>query len=199
MPRPPKFTLTEAEYLNFESTAKNKHQFIAGEVYAMAGASVNHNRIAGNSFSEFKVAFKGQPCVPFISDMKVKALGDYYYPEVMVVCDDHKDDSDYVKHAPKLIVEVLSRSTRVFDHSIKQAKYLKIPSLEYYVLIEQDLCEISVLSRAAGFIPQYYYLGDVIEFPILDVVISVNDIYERIENEDKKLYLSLCWLVIMNS
>ena len=181
--------MTEAEYLNFESTAENKHQFIVGKVYAMAGASVNHNRIAGNSFSEFKVAFKGQPCVPFISDMKVKALGDYYYPEVMVVCDDHKDDSDYVKHAPKLIVEVLSRSTRVFDHSIKQAKYLKIPSLEYYVLIEQDLCEISVLSRAAGFIPQYYYLGDVIEFPILDVVISVNDIYERIENEDKKLYL----------
>lgn len=51
------------------------------------------------------------------------------------------------------------------------------------------MCEISVLSRAAGFIPQYYYLGDDIEFPIHDVVISVNDIYERIEIEDKKLYL----------
>ena len=81
-----------------ELRTKNKHQFIAGEVYAMAGASVNHNRIAGNSFSEFKVSFTGQPCEPFISDMKVKALGDYYYPDVMVVCDDHKDDSDYVKH-----------------------------------------------------------------------------------------------------
>ena len=184
-----KLTLTEAEYLNGEFTSKDKHQFVSGEVYAMAGASVDHNRIAGNIFSEFRIAFKGQFCEPFIADMKVSALGDYYYPDVMVVCDDHKDDSDYVKHAPKLIVEVLSRSTRVFDHSIKQAKYLKIPSLEYYVLIEQDLCEVSVLSRSAGFIPQYYYLGDVIEFPILDVVISVNDIYERIENEDKTLYL----------
>ena len=181
--------MTEAEYLNGEFTSKDKHQFVSGEVYAMAGASVDHNRISGNIFSEFRIAFKGQSCEPFIADMKVSALGDYYYPDVMVVCDDHKDDSDYVKHAPKLIVEVLSRSTRVFDHSIKQAKYLKIPSLEYYVLIEQDLCEVSVLSRSAGFIPQYYYLGDVIEFPILDVVISVNDIYERIENEDKTLYL----------
>ncbi|NQY63275.1 MAG: Uma2 family endonuclease [Alteromonadaceae bacterium] len=90
--------MTEAEYLNFESTAENKHQFIVGKVYAMAEASVSHNRIAGNIFSEFKVAFKGQPCESFISDMKVKALGDYYYPDVMVVCDDHKDDSDYVKH-----------------------------------------------------------------------------------------------------
>jgi len=121
--------------------------------------------------------------------MKVATQGDFYYPDIMVVCDEHENDSDYVKHAPKLIVEVLSKSTRVFDHSIKQTNYLKIPSLEYYVLIEQDFCEVSVLSRAAGFIPQYYYLGDEINFELLDVTISVNDIYDRIENEDKEIYL----------
>ena len=60
---------------------------------------------------------------------------------------------------------------------------------EYYVLVEQDFCEISVLSRVAGFIPQYYYLGDEIEFPIINVHVSVNDIYDRIENDDKKQYL----------
>jgi len=185
----PKLKLNESEYLQGELSAENKHQLINGEAYAMAGASADHNRVSGSFFSELQYQLKGKPCEPFIADMKVATQGDFYYPDIMVVCDEHENDSDYVKHAPKLIVEVLSKSTRVFDHSIKQTNYLKIPSLEYYVLIEQDFCEVSVLSRAAGFIPQYYYLGDEINFELLDVTISVNDIYDRIENEDKEIYL----------
>jgi len=181
--------LSTSDYLQGELTAQSKHELVGGEAYAMAGASEQHNIISGNFFAELYLQLKGKLCVPYIADMKVSTQGDFYYPDVMVVCDKHKNDSDYVKYAPKLIVEVLSKSTRVFDHSIKQAKYLKIPSLEYYVLIEQDFCEISVLSRAAGFISQYYYLGDEINFELLNVTISVNDIYERIENEDKVQYL----------
>jgi Uma2 family endonuclease len=181
--------LSTSDYLQGELTAQNKHELVGGETYAMAGASADHNRVSGNLYSELLFQLKGRSCEPFIADMKVSAQGDFYYPDVMVVCDKHENDSDYVKYAPKLIVEVLSKSTRVFDHTIKQAKYLKIPTLEYYVLIEQDFCEIQVLSRAAGFIPQYYYLGDNIAFELIDVAISVNDIYERIENEDKERYL----------
>ncbi len=181
--------LSEAEYLQGELTAKDKHEFVDGDVYAMAGASEKHNVISGNFFAELYIQLKGTPCIPFIADMKVSTLGDFYYPDVMVLCDKHKNDTDYVKYAPKLIVEVLSKSTRVFDHSIKQAKYLKIPSLEYYVLIEQDFCEIQILSRAAGFIPQYYYLGDEITFSALNVTIAVTDIYNRIDNEDTAAYI----------
>ena len=184
-----RFKLTESEYLQGELTAEIKHELISGEAYAMAGASADHNRISGNIYSELKMGLKGKLCEPFIADMKVAALGDFYYPDVMVICDEHDNDSDYVKHAPTLIVEVLSQSTRMFDHSIKQAKSLNIPSLEYYVLIEQDFCEVSVLSRSEGFIPQYYYLGDEITFPAVDVTIKVNDIYERVENDDKKRYV----------
>lgn len=155
----------------------------------MAGASEKHNLISGNFFAELYIQLKGTPCTSFIADMKVSTLGDFYYPDVMVLCDKHKNDTDYVKYAPKLIVEVLSKSTRVFDHSIKQAKYLKIPSLEYYVLIEQDFCEIQILNRAAGFIPQYYYLGDEITFSALNVTIAVTDIYDRIDNEDTAAYI----------
>jgi Uma2 family endonuclease len=185
-----KSKLTESEYLKGELSAKVKHEFIDGDAYAMAGASEKHNTIAGNIFAELYLQLKGKECKPFIADMKVNALGDYYYPDVMVVCDEHNEDTDYAKYAPKIIVEVLSKSTRVFDHSIKQAKYLKIPSLEYYVLVEQDFCEISVLSRAEGFIPLYYYLGDDIDFPIINVFVSVNEVYDRIENEDKERYLN---------
>lgn len=181
--------LSEAKYLQGELTAKDKHEFVDGDAYAMAGASEKHNIISLNLASEFQYQLKGTPCTPFIADMKVSTLGDFYYPDVMVLCDKHKNDTDYVKYAPKLIVEVLSKSTRVFDHSIKQAKYLKIPSLEYYVLIEQDFCEIQILSRAAGFIPQYYYLGDEITFSALNVTIAVTDIYDRIDNEDTAAYI----------
>jgi Uma2 family endonuclease len=178
------------DYLTGELSAVNKHELIAGEAYAMAGASADHNRISINLTTEFSFQLKGTSCEPFMADMKIAASGDFYYPDVMIVCDEHENDSDYVKYAPKLIVEVLSKSTRVFDHSIKQGKYLKIPSLEYYVLIEQDFCEISVLSRDAGFIPQYYYLGDEISFPHINVTVAVNDIYDRVDNEDKKKYLA---------
>lgn len=181
--------LSGAEYLQGELTAQNKHELVGGEAYAMAEASEKHNIISLNVASELQYQLKGKPCTPFIADMKVSTNSDFYYPDVMVVCDDHKQDTNYVKHAPKLIVEVLSKSTRVFDHSIKQAKYLKISTLEYYVLIEQYFCEIQVLSRAAGFIPQYYYLGDKITFSALDVTISVADIYDRIDNEDTAAYI----------
>lgn len=184
-----KFKLTESEYLLGELSAEIKHELIDGETYAMAGASADHNRISGNFYFEFRSSFKAKTCEPFIADMKVNAHGNFFYPDVLVVCDDHKDDTEYVKYAPKLIVEVLSKSTRVTDHSVKLNNYLKIPTLEYYVIVEQDYCEISVLSRAAGFIPKFYYLGDEIEFPVIEATVAVNDIYDRIENEDKKRYL----------
>lgn len=184
-----KLKLTMNEYLKGELSAENKHEFIEGEAYAMAGASADHNRISVNFISTFLSQLKGRTCEPFMADMKVKTEDCFFYPDVMVVCVDHQDDSEYVKNAPKLIVEVLSKSTRFYDHSVKQQKYLAIQSLEYYVLVEQEYCEICVLSRVAGFVPQYYTLGDNIKFPLIDAVVSVNDIYERINNEDKKKYL----------
>jgi Uma2 family endonuclease len=108
----------------------------------------------------------------------------------VIVCQNHTDDTDYLINAPTLIVEVLSKSTRAFDHSVKQAKYLQLPSLEYYVLVEQDFCEVSVLIRAEGFIPKYYYLGQEIDLPLLDLSVSVDDIYDGIDNEDKQRYLA---------
>jgi len=184
-----KLNLTESEYLQGELTAEIKHEFINGEAFALTGASEKHNLISGNVFAEFYMQLKGRSCKPFIADMKVGIQGDFFYPDVMVVCDEHKEDTEYVKYGPKLIVEVLSKSTRATDHSVKLVNYLKIPSLEYYVIVEQDYCEISVLSRAAGFIPKFYHLGEEIKFPAIKVTVAVNDIYDRIENEDKKRYL----------
>lgn len=86
--------LSIEEYLSGEQHSETKHEYVDGQVYAMAGASVNHNTISVNVVTEFKMHLKNSPCRPFTSDMKVKtSTGNYRYPDVLVVCDDNFIDN----------------------------------------------------------------------------------------------------------
>ena len=85
----PKTQLSESDYLNGELEAKFKHELVDGEAFAIAGASEKHNTISGNIFAGLFVQLKGNICKPFIADMKVVVQGDFYYPDVMVVCEEH--------------------------------------------------------------------------------------------------------------
>lgn len=129
--------ISPEDYLHFEQLAKTKHQLIAGEIFAIAGASENHNLLAGNIFSELKNQLKARPCRTFMADMKVRVADDFYYPDVMVVCTEDKAH-EYYKTAPIIIIEVLSKSTRKFDQTYKRLRCQNIPTLEEYALIEQD-------------------------------------------------------------
>lgn len=181
-------TISETEYLQGERLADCKHEFLDGEVYAMAGASENHNLLAGNLFAEFKNRLKGTPCRTFMADMKVKADQAFFYPDVMVVC--QRDDQDeYYKSAPVIVVEVLSKATRRFDQTVKRLRYQALPSLEEYVLIEQDRGEIVVFRRRDGWQSSYYYLGDQIHFYSVDVAVPVAEIYYQVDNDDVLAYL----------
>jgi Uma2 family endonuclease len=175
--------ISEAEYLQGELLAKTKHEYIDGEVYAMAGASENHNLISVNVASELRVQLKGTPCRVFVADMKVKVGPDFFYPDVMVVCQ-QDSENEYYKNAPVIIIEVLSKSTRRFDQTDKRLRCQKIPSLEEYVLIEQDKGEIQVFSKKDQWQSFYYYLGDEITFSSLGVTVLVEDIYYQVNNED---------------
>ncbi|WP_036277675.1 Uma2 family endonuclease [Methylomonas sp. 11b] len=176
------------EYLQGELESEVKHQLIDGEAYAMAGASENHNLLSGNIFSELKSNLKGTPCRTFISDMKLRVADDFFYPDVMVVCSDDNADP-YYKTAPTIIIEVLSKTTRKFDQTLKRLRCQNIPSLQEYVLIEQDKGEIQLFSRAHNWQSFYYYLGDQISFASLGISIAVEDIYERVDNEDVLSFL----------
>ncbi len=180
--------ISPAEYLQGEQLAETKHELVDGQVYAMAGGSENHNLLSGNIFNELKNQLKGTSCRTFMADMKVKAGEDFYYPDVLVVCQ-KDDESDYYKTAPVIIVEVLSRSTRRFDQTIKRLRCQQIPSLEEYVLIEQDRGEIEVFSKREHWQASYYYLGDEISFYSLDVTVKVEDIYYQVNNEDVLAFL----------
>jgi len=176
------------EYLRDEMLAEYKHEFVDGEVYVMAGASENHNLLSGNLFSELKNQLKGKPCKIFVSDMKVKVEESFFYPDVMVVCQED-NANDYYKTAPIIIVEVLSNSTRRFDKTHRLSAYQQIASLEEYVLIEQNFSEIQVFSRQNHWQSSYYYLGDSITFASLNVTVSVEDIYYQVNNDDVTAFL----------
>lgn len=180
--------MTEAEYLAHELTAETKHEYIDGQIYAMSGAKAAHNRIAGNIFRKIGNYLEGNPCQPFMSDMKVRIGSKYFYPDVMVDCSNIADDSTFTEH-PRLIVEVLSRSTRRLDQTIKRMAYMQISSLEEYVLIEQDFVEIEVIRRQDNWLPSKYYLGDEVRLASIGLTIAVADLYDRVQNEDMVLWL----------
>lgn len=180
--------ITEHDYLQGELVAKTKHEFIDGDVYAMAGASEYHNLLSGNIFAELKNQLKYTPCRTFIADMKVKVANDFFYPDVMVVCQ-QDNDFDYYKQSPVIIVEVLSKLTRKFDKTAKRLKYQSIPTLEAYVLIEQTIGEIEVFRRKEYWQSSYYYLGDAITFESLGITVLVEDIYYQVNNEDVLAFL----------
>ncbi|MDP2110909.1 MAG: Uma2 family endonuclease [Thiobacillus sp.] len=129
----------ETDYLREEETATSKHEFVGGEIYAMAGASERHNRIAGNIFFHLRSATRGKPCRAFMADMKLRLAGGatYYYPDAMLVCDPD-DDHPIYKHSPCLIAEVLSPATATVDVREKWAAYRGLASLRYYLLVDSE-------------------------------------------------------------
>jgi Uma2 family endonuclease len=136
------------EYLEGEQHSEIRHEYLAGRVYAMAGAGEKHNRIAGNLFFHLRAAARGKECGVFISDMKVRVEQNdaFYYPDVMVTCDPQDTESLH-KHSPCLIVEVLSPATEAIDRREKLVAYRTLSSLRYYLLVSQDKRQIECFTR----------------------------------------------------
>ena len=175
--------ISEAEYLAGEKIAETKHEYIDGEVFAMAGASASHNRISLNVATVFNVHLDGKPCQPYMSDMKVKVGTKYFYPDVLVDCSGLADDS-HVTEKSTLIVEVLSKSTRRMDETTKRIAYTQIDSLLEYVLIEQDFVDIEIIRRRTGWQSERFYLGDSLTFESIALTLTVEDIYARVNNPE---------------
>ncbi|HNG10059.1 MAG TPA: Uma2 family endonuclease [Agitococcus sp.] len=175
--------ISEADYLAGEKIAETKHEYIDGEVFAMAGASASHNRISLNVATLFNVHLDGKPCQPYMSDMKLKVGTKYFYPDVLVDCSGLADDS-HVTEKPTLIVEVLSKSTRRMDETTKRIAYTQIDSLLEYVLIEQDFVDIEIIRRRTGWQSERFYLGDSLTFESIALTLTVEDIYARVNNPE---------------
>ena len=139
--------MTIEEYLEGEKSSQIKHELLDGVVHAMAGASDRHNRISGNIFTQFDAHLADDTCEPFIADMKVwVSPATFYYPDVLVACDDDPADPYYRKH-PRIIVEVTSPSTEQIDRTEKLSAYKQLKSLKEYVIVSQDVIRIDVYRR----------------------------------------------------
>jgi Uma2 family endonuclease len=182
--------ISEQDYLTGELQSEVRHEFIDGEVYAMAGAHKDHNRIAGEVFRMLANHVQDNPCQPYASDMKVKVGKNYFYPDVMVDCSGKEED--YYTEFPTIIVEVLSKSTRQHDKTFKRQAYFQIPSLQEYILIEQDFVEIERWYKTQDnhWEQSVHYLGDDITFDAINLTTSVEDIYRRVKNADMLEWLA---------
>jgi Uma2 family endonuclease len=174
--------LTADEYLEFEQTADGRHEFVAGVLYAMAGPSKRHNRIAVNLVAAFHGHVRGGPCDAYISDVKLRLkVGHddvFYYPDVMVACQ-REDASEYYLQLPKLIIEVLSPSTEKTDRREKALNYRQIATLEEYVLIAQNRPHVEIQRRADDWRPTLVTSLDAIaEFRSIGLSLPLTQIYE---------------------
>ncbi|GAB3504796.1 Uma2 family endonuclease [Spirosoma knui] len=179
---------TVEEYLQLEEKSEVRHEFYRGEIYAMAGGTVNHNLLIDSVKDLFKAGLKGKSCRVFSENMKVDVLSDGYmpYPDVVLTCHpfDLRGDNLVVRQ-PRLLVEVLSKSTASQDRGFKWQKYRKIPSLWYYMLVDQYTTTVELFSRieeTSEWINSIYEdLADTIVLPRLGVEMTVGAIYDGIE------------------
>ena len=135
-----KTMLTAADYLAWEPAQLDRHEYIDGEVFAMAGAEDRHVTVSMNLAFALRQHLSGSPCRTCMSDMRlhVADANGYFYPDVLVTCSALDLASPMVKTEPRLIAEVLSPSTAAYDRGLKFSHYRRIASLEEYVLIDLD-------------------------------------------------------------
>lgn len=185
MKAPPAAKIPWAEYQKMDAASEVRLEFVNGEVYAMAGGTDTHSRIVLNLTSELRQALKGKSCEPFNSDMKLRVelgadeMG--YYPDAMVVCDS-QDRNKLFRTSPKVIFEVLSKSTRRIDAGEKFLAYQAVASLEVYVMIEQSFKRAVIHRRSNNWWPEIIDGEDAaITLDEIGVRLTFAEIYDRVD------------------
>lgn len=181
----PRYTI--AEYISLEKEANTKYEYHDGKVFALAGGSINHGLLCGNIYSELRNGLegKGSNCKTLTSEIKLKVKGQnsFVYPDSMVICGEietSKEEKNSVTN-PILIVEVMSKSTSNYDRGDKFFLYKKIPSLQEYVLIEQDKSQIDVFYKKPGsdlwLISRYETIDSKLELRSINIEIEISKLY----------------------
>jgi Uma2 family endonuclease len=177
--------LSPEEYLAWEENAEVRHEYIDGEIFAMAGSSDDHATIVLNCSIVLTPFVRGAGCRIYPQDVKAKIQGQsrYYYPDLLVTCDGRDRDDKYVKHYYKLIVEVLSESTEAFDRGKKFEDYRRSVSLEEYLLVAQDRVSVDVFRRngLGKWEFEGYGPGEMVELVSLGGRFAIEDLYEDVE------------------
>jgi Uma2 family endonuclease len=174
--------LTVEDYLELEMNATTRHEYVAGEIFAMSGASAAHNLIVINVVSAFRNHLYGGPCKTFATEFEVRLKIEmdefFYYPDVMVACGREGVEKYFLRN-PKVIVEVLSPSTEGTDRREKFMNYRRIPALEEYILIAQDTPEVTIFRRSSEWKPTVLTALEAIgEIQSLELSLPLAQVYD---------------------
>jgi len=177
--------LSSAEYLQWEEQEEEKHEYEDGVVYAMAGASENHIIITDNFTALLVPKLRGSQCRSFSSDMRVEITerNIYYYPDLLVTCDQRDRLHRNYKNYPCLIIEVLSESTEARDRGVKFAHYQTLESLQEYVLVSQSQQRVEVFRRCDRklWLLQTFTTGETVQLQSINLEIPLAEIYAGVE------------------
>lgn len=185
-----KTKISADEYLERELVRQTRHEFVGGEVYAMAGASDRHHRICLNLITKLDTHLDGSECEAFVTEIKLKVNEEtFYYPDVFVACDKNPESPFYREH-PSLIIEVSSPSTRQIDRREKLRAYQQIADVLEYAVIEQDKLHIELHRRQpnGNWITYFYNDNDLdvdIEFQSVGLTTNLDEIYRRVNFPEK--------------
>ncbi|MEA2061622.1 MAG: Uma2 family endonuclease [Thermodesulfobacteriota bacterium] len=183
--------ISPEEYLTLERESEVRNEYFDGEIFAMAGASREHNQIASNIVRVLGNQLLEKPCSVFSSDMKVKMeeIGKYCYPDIVLVCgkEEFEDDEKDVLLNPIVIIEILSDSTEAYDRGEKFAHYQLLNSFAEYILISQYFCRVEKFTRQddeTWIYSKYQTVDHVVKIETTHCELPVSEIYRKI-NFDK--------------
>lgn len=178
--------VSSEEYLIRERQADYRHEFVAGRILAMSGATRRHNLISVNVTREISNGLKGRPCEVYAADMRVRLEGArfYTYPDVVAVCAEPRFEDGQLDTLlnPTVIFETLSPTTAAYDRGDKFAYYRQIPSLQDYVLLSQDRILVELFTRQ-GELWLYRALDslkDVLHLVSIDCRVPLAEIYDKV-------------------
>lgn len=184
--------ISEAEYVAFEEKSKIRHEYMDGEIFAMAGATRKHNLLSTNISTELNIQLRETDCEVYASDFRVKIReGHNVYPNVAVACGEILTESnDTTLLNPTIVFEVLSKSTEKRDCGDKAEDYFRLESLTDYVLVSQYRIRVEHFSRQKNNVwtlKIYEDLADIIELQTLDCKIPLKFIYLKLKMPPLKL------------
>lgn len=182
-----KTLLTPEEYLAVERRSEVKHEYFAGEMFAMVGASKRHNLITANIIRVLGNQLLDRPCNVYPSDMRVKisATGKYTYPDVVVACEEEKFDdaeNDTLLN-PVVVIEVLSEFTEAYDRGRKFEQYQNIDSLTEYLLVAQEPFRVEQYVRQSNRewrYSDYRTAEDVVTISVIGCELALKDVYAKV-------------------
>ena len=184
---PVRRSFTPEEYLYHERNARQKSEYLCGEIYAMAGGSPDHNLITMNVGGELRARLRASPCRVYSSDLKVRTTPDglFAYPDVTVGCGEpvyHDEKADVLTN-PAVLVEVLSPTTANYDRTTKLDMYLQIPALQECLLISQGEARVEQVTRQSE--NQWLRtitvgLDATLHLPSLGITLPLSEIYDKV-------------------